>query len=117
MDNYNQIYVDSKKNVEEAIKDLEERAKALLYKGNYAWSKEVSDARDSMVVLLGKIEGVHEKYPETLLLTEVTIGNVPKEGRITLVKGEHITITYNLFRHKESFYIYLKDIAYLGLQG
>ena len=108
----NTVYMGSRNEVEKAIQQLDERAKAVAYKSNVVYGKEITRAKESLTVLLGKLEYMAEKFPEKLTKTEVHVTEEePKEGRISVMKGKYVKMTYNLFSHKESFHVYLHPIS------
>lgn len=110
-----EIYSKNKKNIEDAIFFLSEREKALQYIGKSQYVKEFTEAREKLIVLLGKLEGMKEKYPDKIMPTEVHIidegANPPRAAMLVAYRGKSMCLSHALTPKKEIFYINTRPLA------
>ena len=108
-----EIYLKSRRSIEDAIAEISKMENITKYKQYYDYLKELTTAKENLVLLLGKIDYMHENSKE-LLPTEVYVTvETPQRGRITVINGKYVKMTYNLFSRKERFNVYLKPIDHI----
>lgn len=104
-----EVYSKNKRAIEGAITNLVQRENALKYLGKTDYKNEVTIAKEKLIVLLGLLEGMNEKYPDKLFPTEIHISeegvDVPKAAKLVVYRGKSICISHALNSKKEIFYI------------